>query len=565
MNNSDYLYDLFTEEAKAVLPEAHVPASGWSPNKLLGTDRNGNVVEKDNGGLSFDGVGGAGESYIFGDGLNVDMNLVSVDTNDIATRIGFVTPQMYGAVGDNETDDSEAFQQAVDSGCNVIIPPGNYKVANISITKSIYIRGIDNPLLTVPENVYSSADSYPNVSSFILNGVSGVVVEGVRFNGSWLEIAENNYASEGCSSYEYMANRNTNSFAVRILSESENVTIKACKFDNFKDACVQIAELSKHITIENNVFNENGWNGCSRCVGVMGVQTKNPTTNKTEPVVTYLTIRNNRILNCGSHGINLYAYNKHSNIIGNYIENCGLVNEVLTDTIDGICIKLAGATEVRILENICINGIGGAIAVYDETNLNPTYNITNVNVIIANNRIIGSDSEVSAGSGIATRDVGPCLIVNNIVENVKLHAQNSDASAIYCRRGAIVSHNIVRDSYYGIRVTNGNGTGNGTIISNNRIDATSPIYAFNMDGAIITNNRLTADGATTVVRLGNINNCQISGNVLFNATRGFTIANGIDNTQIYGNVYNGITTTIYIPSNVTAGNYSVDFTPVTAS
>lgn len=471
----------------------------------------------------------------------------------------YVTPQMYGAVGDNETDDSEAFQQAVDSGHNVIIPSGNYKVANISITKSIHIIGVDNPLLTVPESVYSTDDTFPNISCFVLRGVRGAVVEGIRFNGSWRKIAENNYASEGYSSYEYMANRNTNSFAIRVLSESENVVIKGCRFDDFKDACVQIAQLSKHITVENNVFNEDGWNRCSRCVGVMCVQTENLESSEIEPITTYLTIKNNRILNCGEHGINIYTYNKYCKIIGNYIENCGLINEVLTGMIYGICIKIAGATDMSILDNICINGVGGEIAVYDNPTLNPIYDVENVNVIIANNRVIGSESKFSVGSGIATRDVGSCLITNNIVENVKLYTEDSDSAGIYCRRGAIVRNNIVRDCYCGLRINNGNGTGEGTIVSNNRIDATFPIFGVDLIGAIISNNRLTSNGERQVVRLNSANNCQISGNILANATRGFTIAAGIDNTQFYGNVYKDTTTTIYIPTSATVGSYSVDF------
>ncbi len=43
---------------------------------------------------------------------------------------GVVTPQMYGAVADAYTDDSNAIQQAINSGKTVYFPPGYYLIAN---------------------------------------------------------------------------------------------------------------------------------------------------------------------------------------------------------------------------------------------------------------------------------------------------------------------------------------------------------------------------------------------------------------------------------------------------
>ena len=42
---------------------------------------------------------------------------------------GVVTPQMYGAVADAYTDDSDAIQEAIDSGKTVYFPPGYYLIA----------------------------------------------------------------------------------------------------------------------------------------------------------------------------------------------------------------------------------------------------------------------------------------------------------------------------------------------------------------------------------------------------------------------------------------------------
>ena len=42
----------------------------------------------------------------------------------------FVTPQMFGAVADGTTDDKTAFETAINSGKQVIIPPGNYYLSD---------------------------------------------------------------------------------------------------------------------------------------------------------------------------------------------------------------------------------------------------------------------------------------------------------------------------------------------------------------------------------------------------------------------------------------------------
>lgn len=51
----------------------------------------------------------------------------------------FVTPEMFGAVGNGIADDTEAWQTAVDSGLNVIATSLKYKCGTITVTKNINI------------------------------------------------------------------------------------------------------------------------------------------------------------------------------------------------------------------------------------------------------------------------------------------------------------------------------------------------------------------------------------------------------------------------------------------
>lgn len=72
-----------------------------------------------------------------------DTDLFIIETSE-GTRsvskknlIPYVTPQMFGAIGDGKTDDTEAIQNAINSGNNVYIPQGVYIVKNtLSISTS---------------------------------------------------------------------------------------------------------------------------------------------------------------------------------------------------------------------------------------------------------------------------------------------------------------------------------------------------------------------------------------------------------------------------------------------
>ena len=54
-------------------------------------------------------------------------------------ELPFVTPEMFGAKGDGIVDDTDAWQDAVDSGYNVIATKSNYKCGQINISKNILI------------------------------------------------------------------------------------------------------------------------------------------------------------------------------------------------------------------------------------------------------------------------------------------------------------------------------------------------------------------------------------------------------------------------------------------
>lgn len=50
--------------------------------------------------------------------------------NAVRDVLGYVTPQMFGAVGDGITDDTEAIQRALNTGGNIYFPAGRYKATS---------------------------------------------------------------------------------------------------------------------------------------------------------------------------------------------------------------------------------------------------------------------------------------------------------------------------------------------------------------------------------------------------------------------------------------------------
>lgn len=151
-------------------------------------------------------------------GTNV--NRITVDdkfSSTIISSLEYVTPQMYGAAADGVTEDSQAIQEALDSGKPVVFPTGTY----------------------VCRNAYRKADT-------ILLGCNGAVLKPFYING----IAQNVITIEDASKF-YMENitirgeffgtvdmgvmRNT---AVELINLDEAI-ITNCVFDSIDDSYVQ--------------------------------------------------------------------------------------------------------------------------------------------------------------------------------------------------------------------------------------------------------------------------------------------------------------------------------------
>lgn len=91
----------------------------------------------------------------------------------------FVTPQMFGAKGNNENNDTEAFKKAVATGQPLYIPPGNYYV-----TKTLSYSNIENVKIVCDGSIYmKSQDTAKPLFQIIDCGnveITGLKVESTR-------------------------------------------------------------------------------------------------------------------------------------------------------------------------------------------------------------------------------------------------------------------------------------------------------------------------------------------------------------------------------------------------
>lgn len=120
----------------------------------------------------------------------------------------FVTPEMFGAVGNGVANDTTAMQDAVDSGYIVLLT-GKYLIDPVTVSKETYIIGEGGQVIPT---LVGAAPS-PTKTAFICTG--NAVIDNVEFIGS-------TSATGALTRYPVINANNT-----------EYLTVKNCNFENF--------------------------------------------------------------------------------------------------------------------------------------------------------------------------------------------------------------------------------------------------------------------------------------------------------------------------------------------
>ena len=146
---------------------------------------------------------------------------------------GYITPEMYGAVGDGVTDDTQAIQDAVANGGVVSLKrEAAYLISGaITLTKSVAIYG----------NGATIKQDTAHTNTLYASGVSNIIIDGVHIIGYG-----NDYIGKGGQ---------TAPFGIHITATEENrvsdIVIKNCIIDHCTWCGIDVSHAD-NVLIENN-------------------------------------------------------------------------------------------------------------------------------------------------------------------------------------------------------------------------------------------------------------------------------------------------------------------------
>lgn len=382
--------------------------------------------------------------------LNVLLNLF----------VPYATPEMYGAIGDGVSDDTDAFQKAVNFGN--VIARNKYKISStILISKSSTISGngtlVDesDDELFMCENVNgvtisnltieSKSDYIGTKNQLYFKGCNNIILDKLTITNTNASVCILFDASNNCNVIDTVLH-NYYEYGIRCINECSNITIEKCLIEN----CLSIETPNYAISL----------------YGVFG---ESVTTKATNLVAKNCHIKNFKWHAIDAHGgLNVF-------IIDNVIE-CGNNEPYIAINVsdrrsqcDGVTIsdnKIIGnnsATGYCISVAIVNNGIvsGNYIKNWDKDEATPAntsghfYSNGGVNILFINNICIGVKKNTFWLVGTNIK------IINNIFRyNI----------GIYIDSGFILNGNgelaIIENTFIGLKESgkiNNNNTSNDCI------------------------------------------------------------------------------------------------------
>lgn len=182
----------------------------------------------------------------------------------------YVTPQMYGAVGDGVADDTKAIQDAFDSVKDygsIYFPPGAYRInGRVKLQNVSNVDIVNSGLLMPVDGVV------PMIGTLSLYNVKNANITNLKMDGNLANVPETTTVGmqslidiKNCENIEFvnLDIRNTSESGITGASNN-NVTINNAVFENIGEHCVYFGGAACHGMTFNNFKVKNiGQNGMS--------------------------------------------------------------------------------------------------------------------------------------------------------------------------------------------------------------------------------------------------------------------------------------------------------------
>ena len=373
-------------------------------------------------------TGLAASTFLMGMMLNGCAQEKEGSATQYNANIVYTTPEMYGAVGDGEMDDTAALQMCIQNS-RLVLLTGSYRITNtITLHSDLTLCGfgigkvIKDP--TAAQH-YSSLSYYGDLIENVI--VDGLILAGVKH---WTGVTLSGLA---------------NDIGIRVFN-SKQVSVKNCSLYDFGGAAIALS--GEQIEIQNNTIHYSGsfsgenpnYNFGISYSGTGITISKNSISGVSQGIISGIENRNvmisqNNISTKGQHGLYMEGA-VNVTVVNNIIHDCALC---------GIKFQINNETEE-------FEGI-----------------------IISDNRIDNCFSQ-----GILIVDLLDLFIIDNVVITNNCITKTQRGIQISKADNIIINSNLIDEiTQYGLYITNCNDI----TISNNRL------YLKDADGIIFSDQK----------------------------------------------------------------------------
>lgn len=471
------------------------------------------------------------------DEYKIEINAIVAEQNNKINYLStYVTPEMFGAYGDGEHDDTVAIQSALNKG-SVVVLKGNYKVTSQN-KLHIDLKNQDiNYCLLIPSNTKVFIEGKIYVSGqtqcFMSNEASNITINGGVF--VWDELNRGSSYSRGCIAFNKCKNviidsiYSTNSVVTTF--SCENITTSNCIFERINSMQLDSA-IGYHNTNHSII---------EKCT-VLG------NTNDGD-ILCYGDCHDIKITNCylkADHYLPKWDIGAQGICLDSGCFNCTVTSNYAEKYYAPIDIKTLAHGIVVSSNQLKANVIGIRISEGEQGNINDT-------VLVDGNIIdfAGGDRSftLQGTDGLASYTIRQCGIfvshTQGLISNNIIYSTDSTDSVIgiYLFKNE-QSVDVVGNRMFNYVTTPGVYISSGLFIACNGGEAKTSFA--NISGNVL-GTKSESFGEITPIKVINSDECKIVGNVIKGGTSPFEF-NNVSIVVINSNEISGNPTTEHLMS-----------------